>query len=179
VESLGPIVFGLRLENSQLPSAYRTITYGKGIWIMQMLRRRMGDERFGAMLAEVLKRYDRRDITTEEFRAVAAQFLPARSEDPQLTSFFDQWVYGTGIPTLKLSWSVKGKAPDVRLVGTVTQADVVADFTALVPVEVQPAHGPAITRWVRTSSDPATFTVTLNQAPAKVVLDPHNAVLRR
>ncbi|MGA3019141.1 MAG: M1 family aminopeptidase [Bryobacteraceae bacterium] len=179
VESLGPIVFGLRLESSQLPSAYRTITYGKGTWIMQMLRRRMGDERFGAMLAEVLKRYDRRDITTEEFRALAAQFLPARSEDPQLTSFFDQWVYGTGIPTLKLSWAVKGKAPDVRLVGTVTQADVVADFTALVPVEIQPAHGPAITRWVRTSSDPVAFTVPLNQAPAKVVLDPHNAVLRR
>lgn len=179
VESLGPIVFGLRLENSQLPSAYRTITYGKGTWIMQMLRRRMGDERFGAMLAEVLKRYDRRDLTTEEFRALAARFLPARSEDPQLTSFFEQWVYATGIPTLKLSWSVKGKAPDVRLVGTVTQADVVADFTALVPVEIQPARGPAITRWVRTSSDPVTFMVPLNQAPAKVVLDPHNAVLRR
>jgi aminopeptidase N len=139
----------------------------------------MGDERFGAMLAEVLKRYDRRDLTTEEFRALAARFLPARSEDPQLTSFFEQWVYATGIPTLKLSWSVKGKAPDVRLVGTVTQADVVADFTALVPVEIQPARGPAITRWVRTSSDPVTFTVPLNQAPAKVVLDPHNAVLRR
>ena len=179
VESLGPIVFGLRLENSQLPSAYRSITYGKGTWIMQMLRRRMGDERFGSMLAEVLRRYDRRDITTEEFRALAARFLPARSEDPQLTSFFDQWVYATGIPTLKLSWSVKGKAPDVRLVGTVTQADVVPDFTALVPVEIQPARGPAITRWVRTSSDPVTFTVPLNQAPAKVVLDPHNAVLRR
>jgi hypothetical protein len=179
VESLGPIVFGLRLESSQLPSAYRTITYGKGAWIMQMLRRRMGDERFGAMLAEVLKRYDRRDITTEEFRVLAAQFLPARSEDPQLASFFDQWVYGTGIPTLKLSWSVKGKAPDVRVVGTVTQADVVADFTALAPVEIQPAHGPAITRWVHTSSDPVTFTVPLSQAPAKVVLDPHNAVLRR
>jgi hypothetical protein len=179
VESLGPIVFGLRLENSQLPSAYRSITYGKGTWIMQMLRRRMGDERFGAMLAEILKRYDRRDLTTEEFRALAARFLPVRSEDPQLISFFDQWVYGTGIPTLKLSWAVKGKAPDVRLVGTVTQADVVADFTALVPVEIQPARGAAITRWVRTSSDPVTFTVPLNQAPAKVALDPHNAVLRR
>ncbi|MGA2193948.1 MAG: M1 family aminopeptidase [Bryobacteraceae bacterium] len=179
VESLGPVVFGLRLESSLLPSAYHTITYGKGTWIMQMLRRRMGDERFGAMLAEVLKRYDRRDLTTEEFRALAAQFLPARSEDPQLASFFEQWVYGTGIPSLKLSWAVKGKAPNVRLVGTVTQADVVEDFTALVPVEIQPAHGPAITRWVRTSSDPVTFTVPLNQAPAKVVLDPHNAVLRR
>jgi hypothetical protein len=179
VESLGPIVFGLRLENSQFPPAYRTITYGKGTWIMQMLRRRMGDQRFCAMMVELLKRYDRRDLTTDEFRVLAAQFLPARSEDPQLTSFFDQWVYGTGIPNLKLSWSAKGKAPNIRLVGTVTQTGVVEDFTALAPVEIQPAHGPAITHWVRTSSDPVTFTVALDQPPAKVVLDPHNAVLRR
>jgi aminopeptidase N len=179
VESLGPIVFGLRLENSQVPSAYRTITYGKGAWIMQMLRRRMGDERFGAMLAEVLKRYDHRSVNNEEFRALAAQFLPAHSDDPQLVSFFEQWVYGTGIPALKLSWTVKGKAPNVRVVATLTQTDVVEDFTALAPVEIQPAHGPPITRWVRTSNEPVTFTVALNQAPAKVVLDPHQSVLRR
>jgi aminopeptidase N len=139
----------------------------------------MGDQRFCAMMVELLKRYDRRDLTTDEFRVLAAQFLPARSEDPQLTSFFDQWVYGTGIPNLKLSWSAKGKAPNIRLVGTVTQTGVVEDFTALAPVEIQPAHGPAITHWVRTSSDPVTFTVALDQPPAKVVLDPHNAVLRR
>jgi Peptidase family M1 domain len=179
VESLGPIVFGLRLESSQVPSAYRTITYGKGTWIMQMLRRRMGDERFSSMLVELLKRYDHRDLTTDEFRKVAAGFLPPRSEDPQLTSFFDQWVYGTGIPQLKLTYQLKGKAPDLRVVGTITQSDVVGDFTALVPVEIQQAHGPAITRWIRTSSDPVTFTVAVPQAPSKVVLDPHNAVLRR
>jgi aminopeptidase N len=179
VESMGPIVFGPRLDNSQWPAAYRTITYAKGTWIMQMLRRRLGDQRFEATLVEVLKRYDRRSLTTEEFRELAAQFLPPRSEDPDLTSFFDQWVYGTGIPNLKLTWSVKGQAPAMRLVGTITQTDVVDDFTVLAPVEIQTAHGPAITRWVKTSNEPVTFTVALSRAPLKVLLDPHNAVLRR
>ena len=179
MESAGPIVLGPRLENSLEPRAWRVITYGKGSWMMQMLRRRMGDDRFLAMLAEVLKRYDHKEITTEEFRETAAEFLPPKSDDPKLETFFDQWVYGTGIPTLKLTYHVKGKAPSLRLVGTVTQSDVPEDFTAYVPVEIQVARGRTITEWVRSGSDPATFTVALKQPPLKVTLDPHYAVLRR
>ena len=39
---------------------------------MQMLRSQIGDQRFLALLAEISKRYDRKDITTEEFRLLAA-----------------------------------------------------------------------------------------------------------
>jgi hypothetical protein len=179
VESAGPIVLGLRLENSQEPRAWRIITYGKGSWIMQMLRRQMGDERFFAMLTAVLQRYDRKEISTEQFRAVAAQFMPPKSDDPELESFFDQWIYGTGIPSLKLVYTVKGKAPALRLVGTLTQTDADEDFTTLVPVEIQVARGRTVTRWVRSGSSPTSFTVGLKEPPLKVSLDPHQAVLRR
>ena len=70
---------------------------------------------------------------------------------------------------LKLSYSVKGKAPQLRLVGTVTQSDVDRDFSALVPVEIELARGQTITQWVRTGSEAATFTVPLTQAPVKVL----------
>ena len=179
VESTGPIVLGSRLENSLDPGAWRTITYGKGTWILHMLRRRMGDERFLSMLASILKRYDHQTISTEQFRQLAAEFLPPNSADAHLESFFDQWVYGTGIPNWKLSYTVSGKAPNVRVTGTLTQSGVDDDFTALAPVEIQPAKGAVITRWVRSSSDPAHFTLTLAQAPVKVTLDPHRSVLRR
>jgi len=39
VESAGPITMGTRLESSQDPSAWRSVTYGKGTWIIHMLRR--------------------------------------------------------------------------------------------------------------------------------------------
>ena len=71
-DAAGPLTFGPRLVSSQAPDAYKTITYGKGIWVMQMLRRRMGDERFLAMLRELTKRYDHREITTDDFRQAAA-----------------------------------------------------------------------------------------------------------
>ena len=179
VESTGPIVLGPRLENSLEPRAWRVITYGKGSWILQMLRRRLGDARFVAMLAEVMKRYDHKELSTEQFRETAAAFLPPKSDDPKLETFFDQWVYGTGIPAMKLSYSIKGKAPALRLVGTLTQSEVDPDFTAYVPVEIQVSRGRTITEWVRSGSDPVTFTVALKQAPVKVTLDPHHGLLRR
>jgi aminopeptidase N len=179
VDSAGPIVLGTRLETSQEPRAWRSITYGKGSWIMQMLRGRMGDQKFLALLAEISKRYDRKDITTEEFRLLAAEYLPPKSDDPKLESFFEQWVYGTGIPAVKLSSSVKGTAPNVRLTGTVTQSGVDGDFTASVPVEIVIAKGRTMTQWVRSADVPVTFTVFLKAAPLKVTLDPHYGLLRK
>jgi hypothetical protein len=179
VDSAGPIVLGTRLETSQEPRAWRSITYGKGSWIMQMLRGRMGDQKFLALLAEISKRYDRKDITTEEFRLLAAEYLPPKSDDPKLESFFEQWVYGTGIPAVKLSSSVKGAAPNVRLRGTVTQSGVEGDFTASVPVEIVIAKGRTVTQWVRSADVPVTFTVVLKAAPLKVTLDPHYGLLRK
>jgi hypothetical protein len=179
VDAAGPIVLGTRLESSQEPRAWRTITYGKGSWIMQMLRARMGSDRFLALLAEIAKRYDRKEITTEEFRELAAEYLPPKSGDPKLETFFEQWVYGTGIPALKLTYSVKGVAPNVKLTGTITQSEVDEDFTGAVPVEIQIAKGRSITQWVRSADGAVTFTVPLKAAPLKVSLDPHYAVLRK
>jgi hypothetical protein len=179
VDSTGPIVLGSRLQSSIEPRAWRTVTYGKGSWIIHMLRARMGDQRFLDMLGEVVKRYDQKELSTEDFREVAARFLPPKSDDPDLESFFDQWVYGTGIPDLKLAWSVKGKAPALRLMGTLTQSAVDDDFSALVPVEIQVTRSKTATYWVRSAGPSATFTVPLKQQPLKVTLDPHHGVLRR
>jgi len=179
VDSAGPIVMGARLESSLSPDAWRYIVYGKGSWILHMLRRRMGDDKFLAMLAELRRRYQGKSITTDGFRRLAAEFLPPKSGDAGLESFFEQWVYGTGIPTLKLSWSVKGAAPNFRLAGTLTQADVADDFSASVPIEIQFAGKKPVTHWLQSSSDPVSFSIPLRQAPAKVVLDPGGSVLRR
>jgi hypothetical protein len=179
IESAGPIVLGTRLESSLEPQGWRAITYGKGSWIMHMLRSHMGDERFFPMLAELRRRYERREVTTEQFRLLASEFMPPKSDDPKLEIFFDQWVYGTGIPALKLSHSVRGKAPSLKLVGTITQTGVSDDFTVLVPVEVQYARGKSTTHWVRTSSEPVSFSLALRQPPTRVTLDPQSNVLRR
>lgn len=177
-ESEGPVVQGRRLENSNNPNAWNAVAYGKGAWIIHMLRRRLGDAQFTKMLAELRRRYEWNTIDTEQFRLLCAEFLPPNSPDPKLENFFDQWVYGTGIPALKLTYSVKGKPGAWNLSGRVTQADVPDDFGVSIPVEIQTGRGKIVLN-VQTGPDPATFSVPVTAANAKAVLDPGTSVLRR
>ncbi len=179
-ESEGPVVQGRRLQSSNNPSAAFAVMYGKGSWIMHMLRRRMGDERFLQALGAVRRRYEWKAMDTEDFRLLCAEFLPPGSKDARLENFFDQWVYGTGVPTLKMSSSVKGSPGAYRLTGTVTQTDVPDDFSVAVPVEVQTGKGKSVVQQVRTSSDePVAFSVNVAGPNAKAVLDPGWSVLHR
>lgn len=177
-ESEGPVVEGRRLESSNNPNAWNAIAYGKGTWIMHMLRRQMGDAQFTKMLAELRRRYEWKTLDTDEFRLLCAEFLPKGSPDPKLENFFDQWVYGTGVPALKLSYSVKGKPGAWRLTGTVAQSEVSGDFSVSVPVEIQTGRGKVV-REVHTASEPVSFSVPVALAGAKAVLDPGQSVLRR
>jgi aminopeptidase N len=179
VESFGPIIWGTRLISSQTPGAWRVITYEKGSWILHMLRGRLGDEPFLKMLGELAKRKRFQPLSTEEFRVIAAEFVPKGADDPKLEIFFDQWVYGTGVPALNLQYSVHGKAPKVRVRGKVIQTEAGEEFTAYVPVEVQLPGKRSVRQWVRTSSDPVEFEIPLKAAPVKVLLDPGNTVLKR
>jgi hypothetical protein len=179
IESAGPIVWGSRLITSQAPIAWRIITYEKGSWIMHMLRHRIGDARFLAMLGQLRKRYQYKGVSTEEFRRLAAEFLPPKSPDPDLEGFFEQFVYSTGVPSFKLDYSIKGSAPRVRVSGTVTQTGVDEDFSTYVPVEIQFAKGKPSVQWIRTTNGPTPFDITLRQAPSKVVLDPAGSILKK
>jgi hypothetical protein len=78
---------------------------------------------------------------------------------------------------MKLTWTVKGRAPAFRLAGTLTQTDVDEDFSTLVPVEIQTVRGKT-THWIASGST-VSFAVTLAAPPVRVTLDPRHAVLRR
>lgn len=177
-EAEGPVVEGRRLDNSNNPNAWSAVVYGKGTWIMHMLRRRMGDAAFLQMMTEMRRRYEWKSIDTEQFRGLCAEFLPPHSPDPKLENFFDQWVYGTGIPTLKLTYSVKGKPGALRLTGTIAQSNVSDDFSLTVPIEIQTGRG-KVMKTVETGSEPAQFSAPVTAATAKAVLDPGLTILRR
>lgn len=179
IESVGPLVWGIRLRVSQAPGAWQTIVYDKGTWVMHMLRRRLGDERFLAMLGQLRRRYQQRAITTDQFRRLAAEFVPPGWHDPQLENFFEQWVYSTGIPALKLEHKIEGRPPAIIVRGRVIQSGVGEDFATEVPIEIQFAKSKPLRRWVRTGAEPEPFVIKLRERPTRVLLDPDQAVLRR
>ena len=165
LESAGPITWGYRLQSSVVPNAWRPVTYEKGTWIIHMIRRRLGDQRFMALLREVATRYRFAPISTEQFRELAAGYTAPKSQDPALKTFFENWIYGTGIPSLKLAYSVRG----LKLSGTVAQRGVDDDFTALVPLEVQTGRQRAL-YWLSTGTDAVPFSIPLKAPPTKVAL---------
>jgi len=169
-ESAGPIVWGDRLLASETPDAWRAVTYGKGVWVLHMLRRRMGDDKFLAMLAQFRKRYEFRVATTEGFKALVQEFRPQGVTAEAIDTFFDNWVFATGVPTLKLSYQATGVAPNVSLSGSIEQSGVDEDFSIDVPVEIQYAKGLSQTIWVRTSTGEESFSEKLRQTPLKVSL---------
>jgi aminopeptidase N len=134
-----------------------------------MLRRRLGDEKFLKLLRDIASNHH--SISTEQFRDLARHYAPA-SPDPDLKVFFDNWVFGTGIPTVKLSYSWRA----AKLTGTIAQRDVDDTFNAFVPVEVQ-AAGKTNVYWLATGTEPAPFSIPLRTMPTKVTLLASNCLM--
>ncbi|MBV8866312.1 MAG: hypothetical protein JO210_13045, partial [Acidobacteriaceae bacterium] len=126
VESAGPLSFGERLSDTYGPDTWHIILYEKGSWVMHMLRERLGSENFRQMQLRLLSEYSKRPLSNEDLRQLASNFVPAGQPDKTLASFFDTWVYGTGIP--KLSLHVSGRN------GSLTLSGVDDDFIAEVPL---------------------------------------------
>ena len=177
VDATGPIAFGARLVTSQSGQAWRTITYEKGSWILHMLRRNMGDDAFLQMLGELRRRFSGQALAIDQFRRTAAEFLPPKSPDAQLEAFFDHWVYSTGIPAFELKYQIRGKAPAVRVTGTLSAAGVSEEAVFQVPVDIHFSRTKKIRRVFRVTTEPTAFELKLGQAPVRVALDPDNSIL--
>jgi aminopeptidase N len=102
----GPIWLGYRVfatRDDDLDD-YQTIVYQKGAWVVHMLRiltldlRTMSDDRFTGMMRDFYRKYEGRRASTEDFRKVVEKHTNA-----DMGWFFDQFVYGTEIPTYRVA----------------------------------------------------------------------------
>ena len=177
LESAGPITLGYRLDASDTSDAWHVIAYDKGAWIFHMLRRRLGDDRFFKMLTELRRRYEFREASTSDLRGLVKEFLPPRVKAESVDAFFDNWVYSTGVPALKLTYSAKGTAPAVKLTGRIEQSGVDDGFSVEAPIEVQFAKAPPQTIWVETSTAGTSFSATLKQVPTRVSIPVGSGIL--
>lgn len=179
VESAGPIVLGMRLRTSRLPEAHRVIVYEKGAWIIHMLRGILGEEGFFSMLRRLCERYATEPITTERFRELAEDFVPEGYHDPSLEDFFDQWVFGTGIPRLSAKWDQASRGGRHHFKLRLLQSEVPAHFRVGVEIEVHTLPGRSLVKMVipDDGSDEPGFSVVLRNPASRVVIDPDGWLL--
>lgn len=159
VESAGPVDFGDRLMTTHGLATWHTILYEKGSWILEMLRARLGDQNFRQMQLHLLEEFAHKPLSNEDFRITASHFVPPGQPDRTLAEFFETWVYGTGLPNLKLH-DAGGRSITVEVSG------VDDDFLAEIPLRCKGAS----TYWVRAGSGSNVFelpkTVSACQLPS-------------
>lgn len=137
LESAGPVDFGSRLLDNSGMLTWHIILYEKGTWILHMLRQRLGDAAFNRMQVRLLQQFATGPLSNEDFRKLASDFVPAGQPDKSLSVFFDAWIYGTGIPKMKLH------GESLELSG------VDEDFSVDVPLRCRAKGGQERTEWVR------------------------------
>ncbi|WP_322800356.1 M1 family metallopeptidase [Thermoflexus sp.] len=75
------------------PWDYAAIVYGKGAWMMEVLRREMGEERFFAFLRRYLQRHRWSWATGDSWRETLAEFMGKERAE----AFYQRWVTGAGV----------------------------------------------------------------------------------
>ena len=99
----GPIYLGYRLGHLENDSrVYRALVYNKSAVVLHMLRRIVGDEGFFAGLQRFYERAKFEKTGTDDFRKV----MEAETGH-NLERFFERWIYGFGVPTVKVTHHVE------------------------------------------------------------------------
>jgi hypothetical protein len=131
-----PIWLGYRASSSEDDNGYNVLVYQKGAWVLHMLRmmmldlKTMGEERFTETMRDFYSTYQGKRASTQDFRLVAEKHTGSN-----LGWFFDQWIYGTHIPSYRVAYqSVKADGGQYKVRLRVQQANVPEDFQMYVPV---------------------------------------------
>lgn len=186
--TVGPVTQGYRLNNAKTGSVARSMIYPKGAYILHMIRmmmfdRKTGDDKFKAMMQDFVKTNYNKDISTEDFKkAIEKHILPLMDIDKNgsMNWFFDEWVYGTEMPSYTFEYTV-GKNPDGKATfsGKITQSGVSDNFAMIVPVYVDFGKG-----WLKLGASTIVGNssvdikeVLLPQAPEKAAICAMNDVL--
>jgi Peptidase family M1 domain len=148
---VGPVTMGYRLNNTRAgENVTRRLIYPKGAFILHMLRmmmadNRSGDDNFKQMMRDFVKTYSGKSVTTEDFKAMVEKHMTpemAQAGGGKMNWFFDEYVYGTALPSYKMDSSFETNADgDVVLNFKMSQANVNDQFTMLVPIYLELADG--------------------------------------
>ena len=187
IDSVGPIWMGLRTASSVSPTAYNTIIYNKGGYVLTMLRMMLADTtkpdpdaRFEAMMHDFCKTFDNKAASTEDFKAIAEKYMtPAMNlnNNHKLDWFFNQYVYGTGIPHYEFHYDVKSADGKWTLTGNLKRTGVAENWMDMVPVFVERDGKQVRLGLINAIKTDTPFSVNLPFNPGKVQINVNEELL--
>jgi hypothetical protein len=189
----GPVTLGVRLSSSRFPAGYAIITYGRGTWLIHMLRGMLrdasrtadnpngSDTLFLAVLRNLVDRNNGKELTNAEFEKAFEAVLPKPlwfEGHAALDWFFDGWVNGTAFPQLQLSGVKFGGTGVARSVsGVIRQVSAPMDLVTSVPVYGIAGDDRMYLGRVFAEGEQTRFTLKVPVPVTRLVLDPYSTIL--
>src|SRR5207302_3855090 len=148
--------------------------YGKGGWVLYMLRRQIGEDTFYRGLKHYIEVNRGKNVVTADLAKAIED-----STHANVDQFFSQWLYGAGGPKFDLSYAYDDEKHQVMLTVKQTQKveGRVGRFRVPVEVEITTASGPKLYN-VTVSKDKQTFPLPAESAPLMVLFDKGGHVLK-
>ena len=107
----GPIYLGYRLGHIQGDARiFRSIIYNKSAMVLHMLRRTIGEEAFFAGVRTFYSEWQYRKAGTSDLIKVME-----KTSGQDLAGFFEAWVFGEAIPSVKFSHRTEGSTLVLRI----------------------------------------------------------------
>jgi aminopeptidase N len=172
-------------ENANNPFDDTGAVYTKGAWVLHMLRRLLGEERFFTMLRQYATAHAFGNASTRDFQKACEAAYGA-----PLDWFFEQWVYTQGRPVYKLASEITplgGGNFNIFLSLKQTQTHLIPGRTgdaALVyrmplDVVIHYTDGSSEIRVIQNEQRKQKYNLTVSKAPASIALDGNNWVLKK
>jgi hypothetical protein len=144
-DSVGSVWMGSRTSSSISFGAPEVLIYNKGGYVLGMLRMMMADTRsqdpdarFKAMLQDFCKTFDNKAASTEDFKAIAEKYMTPAMDlggNHKLDWFFNQYVYGTGIPHYDFHYEAKNAGNGQwNVTGTIKRSGVPEPWMDNIPL---------------------------------------------
>ncbi|HEY6305051.1 MAG TPA: M1 family aminopeptidase [Candidatus Angelobacter sp.] len=191
VGNAGAVTLGARLTSSRFPQGYERVLYGRGTWLIHMLRmmlRQAGgqnnDALFFAALKGLLAKSPGHKISTRDLQLAFEQVLPESLNyegKKSLDWFFDSWVNDVSIPQFSLEGvHVVAAGDKAQVSGTIRESHAAKDLVTAVPIYAVGDKGePHFLAFVFADEAETTFTLTAPAGTKELLLDPEGTLLRR
>jgi aminopeptidase N len=150
------------------------LSYDKGSAVIHTLRFVAADDNlFFDMLKHYQVQFERGTATTEQFR----QFV-ADEYNLDMDTFFTQWIYGEGYPTISAKWNQVNSQVTVELSQQTSVPASVSYFSTPLELKLRSATGDTIVK-VNFNAVSKTFTFSWNKSMNGLSIDPNNWILNK
>lgn len=151
-------------ESKHLMRLLNANSYQKGAWVLNMLRRKLGDDLFWKGIRAYYKTYYKRNANTTDLEKIFEQV-----SHQNLQIFFKQWLYSPCEPILNIDWKYDQSKRSVTL--NIKQAqDQLFEF----PLEIGFVNGnKTVIKTFGIKEKTTKKVVLLKEEPEKIIVDPN------